>query len=84
MGQDSALEHVRVQVNSWAATYDEVRQVATQVRAALSRWNDPGPGTVIQDSVIQDGTGQDIFEADVGQDGLWQRILDFIVHGTGF
>lgn len=38
MGSDGDIKTVRVQVSCWAATYNAVKSIEVQVRAALSRY----------------------------------------------
>jgi len=84
MGVDSPLTHARVQLTAYALGYHEARTIATQVRAALDRWTASSGGTVVQDTLREDGSGFDVFDEDLGNEGAWRVVDDFMVHGTGF
>lgn len=49
MGQDSNVVRVRVQLDSWAGSYSAVRSLATEVKAALSRFKGSAGGVTVQD-----------------------------------
>lgn len=61
-GQDGPLTHGIVQVDSWALSYNAAKDVADQVRAALSRWSGTHLGLVVQQGFIENE--QDFYEDD--------------------
>jgi len=78
MGGDAEPTHARFQVSSWAKTYDEVRDVADQVKAGLDRFSGTLDTTVIQQ--IFRVTDQDLFEPDDLGVGVFHVPVDFMVH----
>jgi hypothetical protein len=66
MGVDVEVVKARFQIDVWALTYDEAIAVRDQVQAAVRRWRNTSPGSVVQDTFILNG-GTDLYEADTKQ-----------------
>ena len=81
MGADTGEVHARVQVDSYAETYDEAQALAKQVRLALSRWDGTAGGVVV-DHIFLDGE-RDMLEPTAefdGEQGVPGVTQDYIMH----
>ena len=52
-GSDVGVVRKRFQISAWGASAPSARDVATQIRLALQRWNGTVGGIVIQDTYIE-------------------------------
>jgi hypothetical protein len=79
MGSDAGVRTARVQVTAWGATYDDAKNVAIQVVAALSRFRGTSASVVVQDVFFEN-------EVDLGFDAealVHQVADDFFVYYAG-
>lgn len=64
MGADSDVVACRIQLDAFAATYDDVKEVATELRKALQRWRNPALSTPVLETYI--ATEADFLESEIG------------------
>jgi hypothetical protein len=62
MGDDSTIVTARVQINSWARTYAEVRTLANEVEALLSRFRGTVGGLQVLDVLLDNEI--ELYESD--------------------
>ena len=81
MTWDPGEVHARVQVDSYAKTYDGAQALAAQVRGALSRWGGAAGGVTVEHVFLDDE--RDIDEPEPlhdGESGIYRVMQDYIVH----
>ena len=81
MTADTGQVDARVQVDSYAETYEGAHAVAAQVRAALSRWGGTAGGVTVEHAFLDDE--RDLDEPTVtvnGDAGIYRVMQDFMVH----
>lgn len=64
MAVDHGLPHPTLQIDSWGKTYASAKAVATQVRAALQRWDDAAATPAVLDCLLE--SDEDNYEPDAG------------------
>lgn len=64
LASDMGLPHPTIQIDSWGKTYAGAKAVATQVRAALQRWDDSGASPAVLDCLLE--SDEDNYEPDAG------------------
>lgn len=64
ISEDSNAVCPTLQIDSWGKTYASAKAVATQVRAALQRWDDASALPVVLDCLLE--SDEDNYEPDAG------------------
>ena len=78
MGADPGNAMARFQIDAWAATYDQARAVAAQVRLALQRWRQAS-APKIEDTFFVNEI--ETVEPGAGDQKTFHRVaLDFEIH----
>lgn len=70
MGQDGDIRTIRLQISCWANTYDEVKAIEVQVKAALSRYRGGNIQDIFTDSSL------DLYD---GEEDVYHVPVDFTV-----
>lgn len=74
LGVDHPIYLSRFQFSAWSAVYDEAKDVAEAVRAALSRYRGTAGGVVFSDIFFD--SSLDLFD---GEARLCQSVVEFLV-----